>query len=640
MVDAVNELAALYPMHRYIVTCRPYAYIGQPWKLADFHEVTLAPFSEDQIERFIGNWYEQLAGRGRIERPMANEKARRLREAVGRRDLLGLAERPLLLTVMAQLHAYAGQLPEDRTQLYADAVQLLLQRWESRLGAENGILEFLNVPNLKMSDLESGLYEVAFRAHSVSEVNEGTTDISEGQLREWLARYLNKDWNKAGLFVEYIRERAGLLIRHKVDAYTFPHRSFQEFLAACYWLGLDDYPSEAARMVHVEPERWREVFVLASGYAARTKRLGQAIAAVNALLPTDCKPNAEISGATLQASLLAGQALVEIGLVGVRREPAGLAVLERAQGWLLTAIRGGYIEAQKRAEAGRVLARLGDPRPEVLTCERMAFCHVPAGKFIFGEGKGQKTLDLPEYWIGKYLVTNAQFKQFVDARGYHDPAYWQEAAEAGYWSEAGFKGRLDDEIRAAPVDYGEPFNLPNHPVVGVSWYEALAFTRWLTEQLRVISNQFSVSSNQPAPLADGWDVAFRQGLSSGKLTVKLPSEEQWEKAARGADGRKYSWGEEFDPNKANTQESGIGATSAVGCFVGGESPYGLLDASGNVWEWTDSWYDKDQDTRVLRGGSFFFNSEDARCAYRNWDVPDYGLWYFGFRIVVSPLLLS
>jgi len=135
VVDAVSDLREMYPSHRYLVTCRPYAYVGQPWRLHGFHEVTLAPFDEEQIDRYIDNWYERLAERQRLEtRQLALRKAQSLKEAVRRRDLLGLAERPLLLAVMAQLHAYHGQLPEDRTQLYYDAVHLLLERWEGHLG--------------------------------------------------------------------------------------------------------------------------------------------------------------------------------------------------------------------------------------------------------------------------------------------------------------------------------------------------------------------------------------------------------------------------------------------------------------------------------------------------------------------------
>jgi formylglycine-generating enzyme required for sulfatase activity len=121
--------------------------------------------------------------------------------------------------------------------------------------------------------------------------------------------------------------------------------------------------------------------------------------------------------------------------------------------------------------------------------------------------------------------------------------------------------------------------LPNHPVVGVTWYEALAYCRWLTEQLQIWEGT-------PKPLA----ALLRAGVG---WTVRLPTEAEWEKAARGMDGRISPWGNMPDSNRANYDNTGIGGTSAVGCFSGGASPYGVLDLSGNVWEWTQSLWGKD-----------------------------------------------
>ena len=391
LVDMVKDFSQRYSQHRYVVTCRPYAYVGQPWQLTDFHEVTLAPFNEEQAEHFVENWYRCLAKRGRIVAGDAPQRIKQLKRAAQRSDLRGLAERPLLLTVMAQLHTFSGQLPEDRTQLYADSVDLLLQRWESRLGGEEGLLERLDIPGLKMSDLEAGLYDVAYQAHSGSRFDEGTADIEESDLRKWLASYLDDDWNKAGEFVTYIRERAGLLIRHKTDAYTFPHRSFQEFLAGCHWVGMDDYPLEAAKLIREDYDRWREVFVLAAGHAARTHRLGLAIAAVNALLPESIENvTAPKTGDWIDAQL-ASESLLEIGLLGVKRETMGKAVYSRSQKWLAAALGASKdLRATQRAKAGNVLGKLGDRREEILEVDAMPFCYVPEGPFLMGSTEKRK----------------------------------------------------------------------------------------------------------------------------------------------------------------------------------------------------------------------------------------------------------
>ena len=183
-------------------------------------------------------------------------------------------------------------------------------------------------------------------------------------------------------------------------------------------------------------------------------------------------------------------------------------------------------------------------------------------------------------------------------------------------------------------------SLANHPVVEITWHDAVEYCQWLTERLREWSGT-------PEPLAtllkqEGW-------------RVTLPSEAEWEKAARGTDGRIYPWGDEFDAGKANTGETGIGHSSAVGCFPQGSSSYGCQDMAGNVWEWTRSLYgqypyppnQKEQvqreditagndRARVLRGGSYWNFQWGARCAYRLRHAPLYRLDYLGFRLVVRP----
>jgi hypothetical protein len=164
------------------------------------------------------------------------------------------------------------------------------------------------------------------------------------------------------------------------------------------------------------------------------------------------------------------------------------------------------------------------------------------------------------------------------------------------------------------------------PVAYVSWHDARAYCEWLTEEWRA------------------------EGKISSDEVVRLPSEAEWEKAARSTDGRQYPWGDEWDETKCNTDELGLGGTCAVGLFPNGASSYGCLDMAGQVWEWTVSLWKEypyiptdgrenrkagDDVLRVLRGGSFVDGRSLARCACRYGGLPDLGWCGDGFRIVVS-----
>ncbi len=209
--------------------------------------------------------------------------------------------------------------------------------------------------------------------------------------------------------------------------------------------------------------------------------------------------------------------------------------------------------------------------------------------------------------IARYPVTNAQFQAFVDASGY--TKRWRHC-----WTDAGWQDKGD---RQGPRPAPSPFDLSNHPVVCVRWYEAVAFSNWLSHKTGVAH--------------------------------RLTTEPEWERAARGTDGRAYPWGPDFDPALCNTDETALGTTSAVGLFPDGESPagdngFGVRDASGNVWEWCATkhreTYEEPEDNdlggsavRVLRGGSFAGSNIFARCAFRYWNLPDFIYGLIGFRLV-------
>jgi formylglycine-generating enzyme required for sulfatase activity len=198
---------------------------------------------------------------------------------------------------------------------------------------------------------------------------------------------------------------------------------------------------------------------------------------------------------------------------------------------------------------------------------------VPKGPFLYGEKRVREVID-HDYWIDKYPVTNEKYRAFVLADGYGNQAYW---------SSDGWKWKIENNITCPKYWNDTEWNKADHSVVGVSYYEAEAYAKW-----------------------------------AGK---RLPTEREWEKAARGEDGREYPWGDEFDKNKCNCLEAAIGHTTPVTKYPNGVSPYGCYDMAGNVLEWCADWYEKEQkDWRVLRGGSWTNEPGSLRVSFRNWNV--------------------
>jgi formylglycine-generating enzyme required for sulfatase activity len=635
---------------RVLVTSRTYAYQNQGWRLKNFSEAVLAPFSKGQIRRFIARWYELTARLGRLSQQDAAGRAELLKRAIFSRPTLHeLAQRPLLLTLMASLHAWrGGDLPEKREALYADTVDLLLNRWEQRLikrDAEGqyrliqpSLAEYLKTDRSRVRVV---LEALAFQAHCSQPELTGTADIAEGDLVTQLIKCSANPDAKPQRLVEYLQDRAGLLYPRGVGVYTFPHRSFQEYLSACH-LTADEYPDKMAELARGDPDRWREVALLAGAKAARgtPASLWMLVEALCFREPDD--PAAD--SADNWGAQIAAQALVESADLS-RLSPANQGKLKRVKHWLLKLIRSEKLPATERALAGDNLATLGDPRfnPELwyLPDEPLlGFIEIPAGEFLMGSDKQRDkdtrsdespphSVHLPCYYLARWPVTLAQFTAFVETNSYQ--------LETPYTLQG----------------------IANHPVLWVSWHDAVAYCRWLGERMQELARE-RLAEGKPFPDAAR---VFWQGLADGTLGVGLPSEAEWEKAARGTDGRIYPWGDKPDPDRANYSDTGLNTTTTVGCFPRGVSPYGCEEMSGNVWEWTRSLWGKswenptyrypydpadgrealdapDTIRRVLRGGSFYDDPQLVRCAFRLHFDPDHRDGNGGFRVVVSPFFSS
>jgi formylglycine-generating enzyme required for sulfatase activity len=645
--QVVEDFATTFPNCRILVTSRTYAYQQQEWRLSGFAEAVLAPFTKGQIRRFIDRWYSHSAEvRGKsIENALG--QAELLKRAILTSDrLYSLAERPLLLTLMASLHYWrGGSLPEKREELYNDTVDLLLDWWERPkmirekdgqiLVVQESLTELLNVGK---EPVRKALECVAFQAHTAQPDFVGTADIAEADLvQELMEVSQNRDLRPTRL-IEYLSNRAGLLLPRGVKIYTFPHRTFQEYLTACYLTGQEEYPDNVAKLVRNDPNRWREVVLLAGAKAARG-----AVPMIWALAEALCYQevdDADITSQDVWGALLAGQALVETANLQ-KISPRNQAKVERVRKWLVAILTeqapsGNPFPTVERALAGNLLAHLGDPRPGVGLRQDglpdIVWCDVPDGEFIMGSNdyddeKPPHNVILSAYHISRYPVTNAQYRAFLEDGGYTEK--WRQC-----WTQDGWKWKKKNEI-TEPDWAGGAFDLPNHPVVRVSWYEGVAFCKWLTLRLR------------------------EKGELTGDREVRLPTEAEWEKAARGTGGRIYPWrDEEITPELANYSDTGLGVTSAVGCFPRGKSPYGCEDMAGNVWEWcvdqcdfdskaltivTDTYKDGLVDPvstsgsgRVDRGGCWRYYAGLCRAARRLGSTPDARSFSVGFRLLRTP----
>ncbi len=225
------------------------------------------------------------------------------------------------------------------------------------------------------------------------------------------------------------------------------------------------------------------------------------------------------------------------------------------------------------------------------------WCHVPTGRVLTERNRSKKSVEVPEFFMSKYPVTNAQFQAFIDSSdGYKNPAWWQSSLEVRRWY----------------ADHPKPIDAPAgyeaHPRTNVCWYEASAFCQWLSYKT-------------------GW-------------TIKLPTEQQWQRSAQGDSNWRYPWGPKFDANQCNTKETEIHGTTPVTQYPRSASPYGVVDLLGNVWEWCANGQPSGETTdvtvdilRVVRGGSYMSLRKRTSIGFSYVLNPLYRFASIGFRIV-------
>jgi formylglycine-generating enzyme required for sulfatase activity/energy-coupling factor transporter ATP-binding protein EcfA2 len=627
----IEAFGSAYRQCRMVVTSRIVGYSGAARLGGDFTTTTIRDFTLADVEQFLTHWHRLVAigQMGPVESAehVAVQQTQHLMESIrANLRVRELAINPLMLTVIALVHRDRIKLPERRAELYAEAVDVLLGKWDEARGVEE--VRIFDDRPFDTTDRRLLLQSIALDMHEVSHKEIAVDDLLT-RLKTAFTRITSDARaaeRAAERFVSVILERIGLLIEAGPGVYRFSHLTFQEYLAAVEVAERDDYA--VYTVAHAADPFWREVILLEAGYLstrnqAKTMHLIQAIAKArqepelfhNLVLAAECMR--DVGATRVEGNLAAG--LTQTLQQELKRPiPTRRTRLAGKFGALTGADERRKAIQRRRIAAATALSRIetgnfGTSSPHWSTpYGEPVWITIPAGEFWMGSDPDdplaldaetpRHRLFLPEFQIARTPITHAQYQYYIEATGAKVPGNWGDGQP--------------------------PKDKLNHPVVNITWHDACAYCRWL-------------------------------GQATGK-TISLPSEAEWEKAARGVqDKRAYPWGDAFDMLKCNSHELGLEDTTPVGVFPSGASPYGCLDMAGNVWEWTRSLWGEDSRQarftypyapddgredmdapddilRVLRGGAFDDVHRDVRCARRYRFDPDDWFSGFGIRVVVRP----
>lgn len=610
----------------FIVTCRV-AGFQEEYLPKRFVRLDIRDFDEKDIAQFARNWCvtveTMLSGDSDETRRKGEQAGEKLIRAIQSNDRVKeLAVNPLMLSIIALVHRYRATLPDRRVELYAECVEVLLGHWDKAKEMKVSIS-----PGKALQVLQP----LALWMHEQRQGAEGEQLAHRDEIKPVIAPHLvSIGLGEVGEFLDSIRDRSGLLVERGLDVFGFQHQTFQEYLSA-----REIAEREKVEMLisHFGDAHWREVTLLCAG-------MGDASELVNGILSLPSETVTEhwrfllqIREEALAIDEKTREALVARPLdilkqatdptlavraaLYLRREKPDVETLMRAfdevkdeselaKGHLALLLGetgdAKAVETLKphltdedrhvRVLSALALELLGFDEGKIL--EDILMVKVASGEFTMGgkqvweEDTPHRIISTDAFLMDRFPLTNAQYQRFIDDGGYE---------KRGYWSKEGWKWKEEYDVSEPRFRNNPEFSVLSAPVVGISWYEAEAYAKW-----------------------------------AGK---RLPTEQEWERAARGdRDAREYPWGEDFEKDRCNS-EMVIGKTP-VGSYPGGISPHGCYDMAGNVWEWTESLYEKGERYRVVRGGSWSNPHDLARCAVRLRFHPDD--WYgdVGVRFSRTP----
>ena len=604
IAELVSEAARCFKSCRFVVTSRPPAFEGKA-VLPNFAQVWIDPLEDTAIDGFLRKWCEALfVGSERQAQKHFEELLTAIRSRV---EIRRMARNPVMLTALAVVHWHEKRLPEQRADLYESIITWLSRSREKR-------------PERLVPDAAvARLWELALAMQNHAKGRQVQVP------RRWAAEQIAAEFGEVpqerrlAVAEQFLREEeldSGIVVRRGEDI-RFWHLTFQEFLAA---QAIASRPEEDQKAILLRPSNrpraylpaWREVVLLLAGVLHKDGRHRKVDGFVSGILEPVCG-RGSLADEARCAGLL-GSAVRDLSAVGYRpADPRYEQLMGRVMG-IFDAEHSKAVGIKVAIEAAEALGQAGDPRFIDPTLEKN-WVSIPASEFRMGAQKDDPSkpnydseayedespvhgVRLKAYRIGRYPVTVGEYLRFIEARGYEDKTFWSSGG-FGQWQ--------------APDEWEEQLEHGNRPVVGVSWFEAAAYATWAGS--------------------------------------RLPTEAEWERAARGPKGRRYPWGdEEPDRSRMNYDKSKVGHPTPVGVYARGATPDGILDMAGNVWEWCSDWHDEDYyseaasdshqgpstgEFRVVRGGCWDGGARYCRSAYRGGYAPEGRIFLVGFRVVLD-----
>lgn len=685
---AITFIKRKYRNAKVVVTCRAFDYRQQVpnRKLPFEHELELLPYDTEQQQSYVQSWYSAAVASGRLTVDEASSLCSALIVELKTPEVGELGASPLLLALLTMIHSEEAKLPDSRAVLCDKAVEYMLAdaaKWRFR---EAGQQTTATPPVISLA------IDVAHAIHSSEEDLDGSSSvgISSNEIRSFASKICEqmkaaepmKSIPSAETLASRLLNSHGLLVEASDDSYRFSHRSFQEFLAGQYYAAgaHDETALEHAAKLH-----WREPFRLLASFAGHEgSNLYYVISLITRLIRTE----EDDRDYTLR-SLLGGEMLAEIGkrrLALHKYERIFDGPLSDGSGevglWSLAVqILHRQVEERKlslaeRDRAGITLGQLGDPRISLPHGKSLIenAVSIKGGLRTIGTARldpkelrqtggflgGVRSLELTDFKVSRYPITNHDFSLFIDGDGYQNPDFWHGRLAKGWMQGTGsvleelrshwietLHLHHEKEINAGEISLEDTereasqrispriqpyywndrrFNAPNQPVVGINFWEAKAFCVWATENAR----------------EHGW-------LEEDEY-VALPTEFEWEVASRPLDDdRIFPWGDDWDEEQAHVRTNllNLRQPTPVGVYLENWDG-GPCEMAGNVWEWTDSLFvdfaealdgerynDDSLEQRVVRGSSWQNNPIVAACCARAVDR-SYNLFYdVGFRVIIK-----